>query len=384
MYHSNLEILFIFVLILSLQINKTGNFRIDRNCVPPRGDVCITIRKCPYFLELLDNSPIPRPRPVIKIIKEHQCGFDSHTPKVCCFVNDSEDAKIKADQITLKNVKTSKILNKDKVNLLPMSNCGVVSKDFRITGGTEASLLEFPWMSLIAYETNEGLDFRCSGTVLNERYILTAAHCLQNLTFIGVRLGEYDISKKRDCDVIKGFCSPPVQDFYIENIRVHPGYDPSTFNNDLALIRLATSANLTYVNVKPICLPIDDSLNLDGKFAVITGWGVTNAGQKSPKLLKTSVPVISNEECQKIYYDYASITKKQICAGGYLGRDSCGGDSGGPLQYVTMVNGISRFVQYGIVSYGPKQCGIDGQPGVYTKISEYIDWILENLEPFED
>lgn len=104
-------------------------------------------------------------------------------------------------------------------------------------------------------------------------------------------------------------------------------------------------------------------------------------GHKSPELLKTSVPVIPIDECKRIYENYAPIKNSQICAGGYLGRDSCAGDSGGPLKYVSVVDGVSKYVQYGIVSYGPKHCGAEGQPGVYTRVSRYILWILDNLRP---
>lgn len=82
-----------------------------------------------------------------------------------------------------------------------------------------------------------------------------------------------------------------------------------------------------------------------------------------------------------LYTRYTRITNKQICAGGYFGRDSCAGDSGGPLKYVsTHINGSPSYIQYGIVSYGPRHCGISGQPGVYTKISPYIGWILDNIQ----
>lgn len=76
------------------------------------------------------------------------------------------------------------------------------------------------------------------------------------------------------------------------------------------------------------------------------------------------------------------MTDKQICAGGNDGKDSCAGDSGGPLKYITTnLWGITSYVQYGIVSYGPRHCGIDGQPGIYTKIMPYVKWILDNLKP---
>lgn len=105
------------------------------------------------------------------------------------------------------------------------------------------------------------------------------------------------------------------------------------------------------------------------------------AGFKSNVLQKTSVNIISSKECRMLYSRYRRITEKQICAGGYLGRDSCAGDSGGPLKYVAEVNGLPSYVQYGIVSYGPRHCGALGQPGVYTKILPYLEWILDNMLP---
>ncbi|KAJ8953051.1 hypothetical protein NQ314_007426 [Rhamnusium bicolor] len=107
-------------------------------------------------------------------------------------------------------------------------------------------------------------------------------------------------------------------------------------------------------------------------------------GYKSSELMKVSIPVLQISDCQKNYKRFASITTNQICAGGYKGKDSCGGDSGGPLQYVGLIDGTSRFIQYGIVSYGPKHCGINGQPGIYTRISKYMEWILDNLKPSLD
>nr|CAH7731243.1 unnamed protein product [Callosobruchus chinensis] len=85
-------------------------------------------------------------------------------------------------------------------------------------------------------------------------------------------------------------------------------------------------------------------------------------------------------ECRRIYRHFAPIQDSQICAGGYAGRDSCGGDSGGPMNYVGMVDGSPRFVQYGIVSYGPRQCGTVEKPGIYTRVAYHLEWILDNLE----
>lgn len=77
---------------------------------------------------------------------------------------------------------------------------------------------------------------------------------------------------------MKNYCSPPVQDFYIEDIKIHPHYNASNYNNDIALIRLATPANFSNPNVQPICLPIDEEIDLNGKYGIISGWGVTDDG----------------------------------------------------------------------------------------------------------
>lgn len=63
-----------------------------------------------------------------------------------------------------------------------------------------------------------------------------------------------------------------------------------------------------------------------------------------------------------------------------MNKDSCGGDSGGPLMVEDEINDVYRIVQYGIVSYGPKLCG-SLFPGVYTNVSSYVKWILDNIKP---
>lgn len=94
-----------------------------------------------------------------------------------------------------------------------------------------------------------------------------------------MRLGEYDINTNKDCNKLTGYCAPPVQDFYIEDIKIHPNYNADSYENDIAIVRLATPVNFTYDNIHPICLPINDDIDLNGKYGTITGWGVTNDGK---------------------------------------------------------------------------------------------------------
>lgn len=134
-------------------------------------------------------------------------------------------------------------------------------------------------------------------SLLNVQF-LNSTFCIKfHLIYsIGVRLGEFNLATQEDCDE-RGYCASPTQDFLKEKFIVHPDYNPKTLENDIALIRLATSANfscgklhsanlsdmkltmfLFSDNVQPICLPINDA-DLSGKFVTVSGWGVTEEGK---------------------------------------------------------------------------------------------------------
>ena len=94
------------------------------------------------------------------------------------------------------------------------------------------------------------------------------------------------------------------------------------------------------------------------------------------------LPVVSNDDCNRVYTQKRiSIGDSQLCAGGVEGKDSCTGDSGGPLMStgITPRDGKTRYFVAGVVSYGPETCGTRGWPGVYTRVSGYTDWILNQL-----
>lgn len=180
------------------------------------------------------------------------------------------------ETLTEHSWKSNGLMSHRNFDLLPHKTCGPMSGSSRIIRGNKASIGEFPWMALIIYNTgsvprlvidvllillgilDQHLDFKCGGTVITERYVLSAAHCklksayvtfrnfvdqvVKNLCCrIGVRLGEYDVDKVIDCE--DGYCAPAPQDFYIESFVVHPGYDPKTFVNDIGIIKLLTPAN---------------------------------------------------------------------------------------------------------------------------------------------
>lgn len=115
---------------------------------------------------------------------------------------------------------------------------------------------------------------------------------------------------------------------------------------------------------------------------MVTGWGLNETEKYSETLVKVTLPIIPNAECARIYKTQLNIDVlgNQLCAGGEDGKDSCNGDSGGPLQFPQVSNGWPQYFQYGLVSYGPTLCGRPGIPGVYTEIVHYMDWILDTME----
>lgn len=92
------------------------------------------------------------------------------------------------------------------------------------------------------------------------------------------------------------------------------------------------------------------------------------------------LPIMPLETCYDMLKRKTIITEKQICAGGQIGKDSCGGDSGGPLTKVESVNNQpARYFLIGVVSFGTKRCAKTTLPGVYTRVAYYTTWILDNI-----
>ncbi|KAK6630239.1 hypothetical protein RUM43_014938 [Polyplax serrata] len=350
---------------------------IEDHCLTPSGTqgICRKIINCKLLLRfLIKNKSKPNSR-VIDFLRRSHCGFDGIHPVVCCpLLSGSEESQ---GRVNLKQ----EFNNTNKTEL----TCGLISSANKIVGGSAAGLSEFPWMALIGYETKHGLQYRCGGSLVSSHYVLTAAHCVSTLKEISpktVRLGEHNMLTEEDCE--NGFgCAPPPVDIPIHKVIPHPEYSRPNLRNDIALIRLAEKVKLGEF-IRPICLPLNDSLDkriLQKEKAIVTGWGTTETGIRSHVLLKATLPIVSRPECLRAYKNKVPITDTQICAGGEAGKDSCSGDSGGPLQVIELNHlGEPAYVQKGIVSFGPRNCGTEGIPAVYTRVSRYVDWILMNLK----
>lgn len=225
----------------------------------------------------------------------------------------------------------------------------------RIIGGNDVkSNHRFPWMVSIVYYGKH----HCGGSIINQKTILTAAHCtiFLNLRFIKIRAGSI-------------YHSSGGQLIPVENVKAHEKFYIGTMDYDIGIMRLKYELKFD-LSIRPIFLQKTDNIIKDGVKAVVTGWGALSDLMVYPEILQyLQIEIMNNTECNK--YMKNSITDRMLCAG-YLdgGKDTCNLDSGGPLVY--------NFKLIGLVSWGYK-CASVNRLGVYANISNLRPWVEETL-----
>ncbi|XP_067414985.1 hepatocyte growth factor activator isoform X2 [Emydura macquarii macquarii] len=239
----------------------------------------------------------------------------------------------------------------------------------RIIGGSSSLPGSHPWLAAIYVGNNF-----CAGSLVHPCWVVSAAHCFANSPLkssIRIVLGQHLFNKTTDV----------TQTFEIEEYILHPDY--SVFyptEHDIVLIRLKKNNKRCALKtqfVQPICLPESDMSTPDQHKCQIAGWGHRreNASNYSDVLQEALIPIVPEHKCRspEVYGD--EVNEYMFCAGYFDSRsDACQGDSGGPLACEK--NKISYL--YGIISWGDG-CSRVNKPGVYTRVTKYVDWINNKL-----
>ncbi|XP_058684330.1 kallikrein-11-like [Poecile atricapillus] len=239
--------------------------------------------------------------------------------------------------------------------LLLLTTGGQVAGDTRVVGGHACVPHSQPWQVAVL----DMYKLYCGGVLVAPRWVVTAAHCTTP-GVTTVALGKHLLYGREAGDERR----------MVARMVAHPGYDPTTKDNDIMLLKLLTPATISD-RVRPI--PVASCLPRAGTSCLTSGWGATTSPEVTyPEVLQcVNVTLFSPAECRRFYP--GSITDNMICAGNVRGgMDSCQGDSGGPL--------VCDGNLQGIVSWGMERCGQPRRPGVYTKVCRYARWIQETME----
>ncbi|XP_023053763.2 serine protease 27 [Piliocolobus tephrosceles] len=247
--------------------------------------------------------------------------------------------------------------------------CGHTRMLNRMVGGQDAQEGEWPWQ--VSIQRN-GSHF-CGGSLIAERWVLTAAHCFPNTSetsLYQVLLGARQLVQP----------GPHAVYARVRRVESNPLYQGMASSADVALVELEAPVPFTNY-ILPVCLPDPSVIFETGMNCWVTGWGSSSEQDYLPNpriLQKLAVPIIDTPKCNLLYskdaefgYQPKTIKNDMLCAGFEEGKkDACKGDSGGPL--VCLVG--QSWLQAGVISWG-EGCARQNRPGVYIRVTAHHNWI---------
>ncbi|XP_060649920.1 chymotrypsin-1 [Drosophila nasuta] len=232
----------------------------------------------------------------------------------------------------------------------------IVRPESRIVGGSDAPQAFAPYQVSIMNTFGEHV---CGGSIIDENWILTAAHCTEwPKQYLKIVTGSNDYTK-------------PGAEYSVDIVKKHCEHDKPAYHNDIALLHVATPIVFDE-RTQPIKMATKDSLNTGDK-VTLTGWGSIKAwGRYVTQLQKIELAYLAHSDCESKVKNAKWLGEGHLCTLTKEGEGSCHGDSGGPL-----VDENNTLV--GVVNWG-EACAL-GYPDVFASVQYYQPWINEMMTP---
>ncbi|CAH0581641.1 unnamed protein product [Chrysodeixis includens] len=231
----------------------------------------------------------------------------------------------------------------------------------RIIGGDVTTIEKYPSMAAVLYTENM-VNFHqfCGGTIINNRSVLSAAHCIVRtlIETIRVRVGS-------------SYANSGGEVLPLATMLIHPKYSAIREHHDITILRTAVEIRYS-ATIQPAPIAGANYNLADNEVVWATGWGQTELDKPCEQLREVQVWTVNHLICHQRYaLTLMPVTRDMLCIG-WLdvgGRDQCMGDSGGPVYHHGVVVGVCSF---------GRGCASPRYPGVNARVSSYSNWIQAN------